>query len=95
VLVGRELAARPRVLLLSQPTRGVDVGAMERIHQAILQARDAGLAVLLISAELTELLALSDVIHVMYRGRIVHSVAADRTDAAALGPHMLGAGVSP
>ncbi|MBI5496796.1 MAG: ABC transporter ATP-binding protein [Deltaproteobacteria bacterium] len=94
VLVGRELSAGPRVVILAQPTRGVDVGAMERIHAAILAARDAGLAILLVSAELTELLALSDVIHVLYRGRIVHTVDAAAATVESLGPPMLGAGVA-
>ncbi|MEW5849052.1 MAG: ABC transporter ATP-binding protein [Myxococcota bacterium] len=90
IVVGRELHGDPRVLVLAQPTRGVDVGAIERIHQAILTARDAGLAILLFSAELTELLALSDVIHVMYRGRLVKTVPGDGATEELLGPAMLG-----
>lgn len=90
VLVGRELSGRPRVLVCAQPTRGVDVGAMERIHGALLAARDSGTALLLISAELTELMTLSDVIHVLYRGRIVHTVEGPRATVETLGPPMLG-----
>jgi len=90
VLVGRELASHPKVLILAQPTRGVDVGAMEKIHAEILAARDAGCAVLLFSAELPELMALSDVIHVMYRGKIVFSTPGAEATPETLGPWMLG-----
>jgi simple sugar transport system ATP-binding protein len=92
LLVGRELSSNPRVLLLSQPTRGVDVGAMERIHGAIRAARDQGVAILLISAELSELLALCDVIHVIYRGRLVHTADATATTPERLGPYMVAGG---
>jgi simple sugar transport system ATP-binding protein len=90
LLVGRELRGQPRVLLLAQPTRGVDVGAVERIHAAIRQAREDGVAILLVSAELTELLALSDVIHVLYRGRLVHQEDGALATPESLGPSMLG-----
>ncbi len=93
VLVGRELLANPKALVVAQPTRGVDVGAMERIHAAIRQAASNGVAVLLLSAELSELLALCDVIHVLYRGRLVHTVEGARASAEVLGPSMLGGGV--
>jgi ABC-type uncharacterized transport system ATPase subunit len=70
VVVGRELGSDPGVLLCAQPTRGVDVGAVERIHHELAHARIAGRAVLLVSADLDELLALSDRIGVLYRGRV-------------------------
>jgi simple sugar transport system ATP-binding protein len=74
VVVGRELGADPAVLLCAQPTRGVDVGAIERIHHELAHARIAGRAVLLVSADLDELLALSDRIGVLYRGRVAGCV---------------------
>jgi ABC-type uncharacterized transport system ATPase subunit len=77
LVVARELA-RPglRVLLCAQPTRGVDIGAIEHIHRALVAARDRGLAILLVSAELSELKALSDRLYVIYKGRIAAELAA-------------------
>lgn len=94
LVMGRELHVKPRVLVLAQPTRGVDVGAIERIHAALLAASEAGMAILLISAELTELLSLSDVIHVMYRGRLVHTADGATATPELLGPFMLGGGAA-
>jgi simple sugar transport system ATP-binding protein len=93
VVVGRELLRRPSVILCAQPTRGVDVGAIERIHEELLAARAAGCAILLFSAELDELIALSDRIAVMYRGRLVGTVdnADRRAPREQLGAMMLGA----
>jgi simple sugar transport system ATP-binding protein len=71
VIVARELSRTPRLLIASQPTRGLDVGSIEFIHRQILAERAAGRAVLLVSAELDEILALADRIGVMYRGRLV------------------------
>ncbi len=72
VVVARELSRqKPSLLICSQPTRGVDIGAIEAIHQRMVHARDQGLAVLLVSAELNELRALSDRLMVMYKGKIV------------------------
>jgi simple sugar transport system ATP-binding protein len=71
VIVGRELSGDPRVLFVAQPTRGLDVGSIEFIHRQIIALRDQGAAVLLVSAELDEILSLSDRIGVLYRGRIV------------------------
>jgi len=71
LIVAREFERKPKLLLAAQPTRGVDVGAIEFIHQRIVQARDAGAGVLLVSSELEEILALSDRILVMYEGRLV------------------------
>jgi len=68
-LIAREFARQPKVLIASQPTRGVDVGAIEAIHSRILKARDEGLGVLLISSELDEVMALSDRILVLYEGK--------------------------
>jgi len=77
VVVARELSRPLRVLIASQPTRGVDVGSIEFIHQRIVAERDEGTAVILVSTELDEIFALSDRIAVMYDGRIVATVAPD------------------
>ncbi|MEY4321971.1 MAG: hypothetical protein RL167_699, partial [Actinomycetota bacterium] len=71
VVVARELSREVSLLLVSQPTRGVDVGSIEFIHERIVAERDEGKAVVLISTELDEVLALADRIAVMYRGQIV------------------------
>lgn len=71
LIVAREFQRQPRVLVAAQPTRGVDVGAIEFIHQRIVRARDEGAGVLLVSSELDEILTLSDRILVMFEGRIV------------------------
>jgi len=77
VVVARELSHRsPSVLLCAQPTRGVDIGAIEAIHRRMIQARDSGLGVLLVSAELTELRSLSDRLAVMYKGQVVTTLEA-------------------
>ena len=80
VVVGRELGRLQSVVVCAQPTRGVDVGAIERIHAELAHARVAGKAVLLVSADLDELLALSDRIAVMYEGNIVDIVSPDATE---------------
>ena len=89
VVVARELGRDLKVLVASQPTRGVDVGSIEFIHDQIIQARDAGKSVLIISTELDEVLALADRIAVMYRGRIVGIVDA-KTSREKLGKMMAG-----
>ena len=91
VVVARELSEQPKLLLVSQPTRGVDLGATQFIWRTITDARDAGAAVLLSSADLSELLALSDRLVVFYRGRIVAAFV-NRPDLSpeTLGTFMLG-----
>ncbi|MEY8875978.1 MAG: ABC transporter ATP-binding protein [Leptothrix sp. (in: b-proteobacteria)] len=79
LIIAREFRRAPRVLLIGQPTRGVDIGAIEAIHRAILALRDAGCAVLLVSTELDEILALADRVVVMGQGRITGEF--DRADA--------------
>lgn len=74
LIIGREFGIEPRLLLVSQPTRGVDIGAIEFIHQQLVALRDRGAGILLVSAELDEVLSLSDRILVMYQGRIVGEV---------------------
>ena len=76
-VVARELSAEPRLLLASQPTRGVDIGATEFIHRQLMKARSEGKAVLLVSADLDELLALSDRIGVMFKGKIIREFTHD------------------
>jgi simple sugar transport system ATP-binding protein len=85
VIVAREFTRQGRVLIAAQPTRGVDVGSTEFIHRKLVSARDAGMAVLLVSAELEEVMSLADRIAVMYRGRIVGVL-----DAAEATPELLG-----
>ena len=91
VVIARELARDFIALLASQPTRGVDVGAIEFIHDALRKARDAGKAILLVSAGLSEILALSDRIAVMYGGRIVTTMPRADANEEVLGPYMTGA----
>lgn len=71
VIVARELSRPIKLLVASQPTRGLDVGSIEYIHRQILNKRDEGIAVILVSPELDEILQLSDRIAVMYRGKIL------------------------
>ncbi|TJY39692.1 ABC transporter ATP-binding protein [Cohnella pontilimi] len=91
VVVARELSKNPKLLVASQPTRGVDIGAIEFIHREIIKRRDAGAAVLLVSAELSEIMALSDRIAVLYNGEIVALLdnTPDLTEQE-LGYYMLG-----
>jgi simple sugar transport system ATP-binding protein len=85
VIVAREFTRGGRLLVAAQPTRGVDVGSTEFIHRKLVEARDSGMAVLLVSAELDEVLSLADRIAVMYRGRI-----AGLLDASESTPELLG-----
>ncbi|BCL78447.1 sugar ABC transporter ATP-binding protein [Ktedonobacteria bacterium brp13] len=80
VIIARELGSDPIVLVAAQPTRGVDIGAIEFIHRQLIAQRDAGKAVLLVSAELDEIRSLSDRVAVMYEGEIVDIVAPDIPD---------------
>ena len=94
VIVGRELSrSNVKLVVANQPTRGLDVGSIEYIHSEIIKMRDRGVAVLLISAELDEIMALSDRIAVMYRGQIVAVVDAKKTTREQLGLWMAGAHV--
>jgi ABC-type uncharacterized transport system ATPase subunit len=90
VIVARELSRNVKLLIASQPTRGLDVGSIEYIHKEIVAMRDRGVAVLLISAELDEIMALSDRIAVMYRGQIVTTVDAKEATREELGLWMAG-----
>ncbi len=90
IIVGRELAREPKLLVAAQPTRGVDIGAIEFIHQNIIEARDRGMAVLLVSADLNEVMSLSDRILVMYEGRIVGEVLPGEVTEEQIGLLMAG-----
>jgi simple sugar transport system ATP-binding protein len=91
LILAREMARMPKVLLVGQPTRGVDIGAIEFIHRQIIAMRDEGTAVLLVSVELDEILALSDRIMVMFQGRIVGETTSDRANERQLGLWMANA----
>ncbi|MBN9211495.1 MAG: heme ABC transporter ATP-binding protein, partial [Microbacterium sp.] len=90
-IVGRELLREPRLLLAAHPTRGVDIGAQAAIWSELVAARDRGLATLLVSADLDEILALSDRVLVLHRGRIVAEIDARGADVGTIGEYMTGA----
>ena len=90
LIIAREFHRNPKVLIAAQPTRGVDVGAIEFIHKRIIRARDDGAGVLLISAELDEIMALSDRILVMFEGKIVGEFLRGKVDETTLGLKMAG-----
>ena len=92
LIVGREMSGDPQVLIAAHPTRGVDVGAQAAIWEHIRTARREGLAVLLISADLDELIGLSDTIKVILRGRFVADVDPANVTPEELGSAMTGAG---
>jgi simple sugar transport system ATP-binding protein len=92
VVLARELSSKPRVLLVDQPSRGVDVGSMETVHGLIREQRDAGLAILLVSADLDEVLRLASRILVFYGGQITAEFQdVSNLQPSDLGPYMLGA----
>jgi general nucleoside transport system ATP-binding protein len=90
VVLARELSHQPQVLIAAQPTRGVDVGAIEYLHRELVRQRDAGMAILLISTELDEILNLSDRIVVLYEGQVMGKQAIEAADIEALGLMMAG-----
>ncbi|MFD1157286.1 ABC transporter ATP-binding protein [Roseovarius aestuarii] len=90
IVIAREFSAHPVVLLVGQPTRGVDVGAIEFIHKQLLALRDAGCAILLVSVELDEIMSLSDRIMVLCGGKNVGIVSRDEADRQTLGLMMAG-----
>lgn len=91
VIIAREFSRKPKVLLVSQPTRGVDIGAIEFIHNEILKMRDSGVAVFIISSELSEVTGLSDRVLVMHHGEIVGVFKSDEVSYNELGLYMSGA----
>lgn len=90
LLLARELSRKPRVVIASQPTRGLDIGATEYVHRRLLAQRAEGTAILLISEDLDEILTLSDRIAVIYEGQIMGEVATDQATAEQLGLLMAG-----
>lgn len=92
LVIARETAVPPRVLLVGQPTRGVDIGAIEFIHRQLVALRDAGCAILVVSVELDEVMALADRILVMCAGRIVGEVPAAEAEEKTLGLMMANIG---
>jgi general nucleoside transport system ATP-binding protein len=92
LIVAREFDIKPKLILVSQPTRGVDIGAMEFIHRKLIELRDAGAAVLLVSAELDEILSLSDRVIVIFEGRIVGEVDPRKVSEEEIGLMMTGGG---
>jgi ABC-type uncharacterized transport system ATPase subunit len=93
LIVAREVQQDPQLLIASQPTRGVDVGSVEFIHKQLAELRSRGKAILLVSADLEEILGLSDTIAVMFRGKIVGQFQAGQVDERTLGLWMMGEGV--
>jgi simple sugar transport system ATP-binding protein len=94
LIFAREIETAPRVMVAVHPTRGLDVGAIEAVHRVLLERRDAGCAILLISEDLDEILALADRVDVMYEGRIVGSFPADTADIGTIGLLMTGGDAS-
>jgi ABC-type uncharacterized transport system ATPase subunit len=90
LIFAREIETGPRVIVAVQPTRGLDVGAIEAVHRVLLSRREAGTAILLISEDLDEILALADRVDVMYEGRIVGSMPSAGADIAEIGLLMTG-----
>ena len=90
LLMGRELFSNPEVIVAAQPTRGLDVSAVEAIHKLIINQRDKGSAVLLISEDLDELFKLSDRIIVLYEGKVVKEVGIDSATIETIGFAMAG-----
>ena len=89
-IIGRELSLAPRLLVLSQPTWGIDVGAAAAIRQRLIDLRDDGIGILLVSEELDELFETADRLQVMYHGRLSPSVAIRETSADQIGQWMTG-----
>jgi ABC-type uncharacterized transport system ATPase subunit len=90
VQIARELTRNAKLIVAEQPSQGVDIGAIEAIHDLLVKARDSGMAVLVVSADLDEIMALSDRILVMYRGRVVADLEASKTSYEEVGLFMGG-----
>ena len=92
IVLAREISTQPKLLLVGQPTRGVDIGAIEFIHKQLIALRNEGCAILLVSVELDEIMSLSDRILVMNNGQIVGELTRKDADETALGLMMAGIG---
>lgn len=90
LVLARELSRNPKLLIAAQPTRGLDVGATEYIRRKLIDQRESGVAILLISEDLDEITSLSDRIAVMYEGRIVGMMCADKAKVEEIGLMMSG-----
>jgi len=90
LIVGREIYRRPDILVANQPTRGVDVGAIESIRRQLLEQRDSGMGILLVSEDLDEIFDLSDRILVVYEGAVVHETTPEAADRREIGLKMTG-----
>ena len=88
LIIAREMMRQPKVLLVGQPTRGVDIGAIELIYKELVKARDAGAAILMVSVELDEVLTLSDRILVMNQGQLTGELSGHGADCRAIGMMM-------
>ena len=93
MVLAREIYRTPRVIIAAQPTRGLDIGATEYVREQLLEQRRKGVAIMLISEDLDEILALSDRIAVLYEGRVMDIVPRDQATPEKLG--LLMAGVHP
>ena len=89
-IIAREIEMDSRLMIFVQPTRGLDIGAIENIHRQIVAQRDAGKAILLISLELDEIIGLADTIGVMYSGEMRKIAPADTLTANQVGEYMMG-----
>ena len=90
IIIGREIANDPSLLIAVQPTRGLDVGAIEYVHKMLVRERDKGKAILLISLELDEVMSVADTIAVIYDGSIVKTFRQGDADEQTLGLYMAG-----
>jgi simple sugar transport system ATP-binding protein len=93
LILARELSGSPQVLIVAQPTRGIDVGATEYIHARLLEQRSRGTAILIISEDLDEVVGLSDRILVMYEGTIIGEADPNTVSREQLGLMMAGVGI--
>ena len=89
-IIGREIEEHSDLIIFVQPTRGLDIGAIENIHRQILQERDRGAAILLISLELDEVMTLADTIGVLYRGEMLRIDSAENMTMQEVGRYMMG-----
>ncbi len=90
VILAREISGQPKVIIAAYPSRGLDIGATETVHRILLQARDNGTAILLISEDLDEIFSLADTIAVLYEGRVMGVMPADEADLETVGLSMAG-----
>jgi simple sugar transport system ATP-binding protein len=95
IVLGRELTGSPKLVIINQPTRGLDVGSIEFVHKTLIQARDAGAAILLVSVELEEIFSLSDRIAIMFDGRINGVLEAEDATEQDVGLLMAGGSLEP